>query len=148
MKWFGRNPGLELSYIIAGFDWASLGEAIVVDVGGSHGALSMELSLEFPQLSCIVQDQAKVIENGEAQLPPSSKGRVSFMEHDFFQDQPVKAAGVYILRWVLHDWSDTYAIKILRALIPALTTKSKILICELVLPQPGSVSTFRDRSAR
>ncbi|KAL9601040.1 MAG: hypothetical protein Q9179_003001 [Wetmoreana sp. 5 TL-2023] len=148
MEWFSTGPGLEITHIIRGLDWASLGAATVVDVGGSYGSLSVALCQEFLQLSCIVQDRPEVIKAAQAKLPSSLLGRVSFMEHDFFEDQPVKAAGVYVLRWVLHDWSDTYAIRILRALIPALTKGSKILICELVLAPPGSTSKFRDRSAR
>ena len=43
------------------------------------------------------------------------------MEHDFFfLEQPVKSADVYLIRWILHDWPNTYAFKILRALVPAL----------------------------
>lgn len=148
MEWFGRGPGLEFIHIVRGFDWASLGQATVVDVGGSHGSLSIALCHEYPQLSCIVQDRSEVTETGKAKLPSALVDRLSFMEHNFFHDQPVKGAEVYILRWVLHDWSDTYAIKILRALGLALTPKSKLLICEAVLPQPGAVSTFRERSAR
>jgi hypothetical protein len=32
----------------------------------------------------------------------------------------------YFLRWILHDWSDKYALKILRALIPAWTSLDPI----------------------
>ncbi|KAL8722514.1 MAG: hypothetical protein Q9225_001030 [Loekoesia sp. 1 TL-2023] len=148
MEWFGRSPGLELIHIVRGFDWASLGQATVVDVGGSYGSLSIALCHQYPQISCIVQDRSKVIETGKAKLPSTLTDRLSFMEHNFFHDQPVKGAEVYILRWILHDWSDTYATKILRALASALSPKSKLLICEAVLPQPGAVSTFRERGAR
>ncbi|KAL9031759.1 MAG: hypothetical protein Q9196_000236 [Gyalolechia fulgens] len=148
MEWFSTGPGLEVTHIIKGLDWASLGAVTVVDVGGSYGSLSVALCEEFSQLSCIVQDRGEVIKGAQAKLSSSMLGRVSFMEHDFFDDQPVVAAGVYVLRWVLHDWSDTYAIKILRALIPALTKGSKILLCELVLDTPGTTSKLRERSAR
>ncbi|KAL8943467.1 MAG: hypothetical protein Q9211_000964 [Gyalolechia sp. 1 TL-2023] len=148
MEWFSTGPGLKVTHIIKGLDWASLGAVTVVDVGGSYGSLSVALCEEFSQLSCIVQDRGEVIRGAQAKLSSSMLGRVSFMEHDFFDDQPVVAAGVYVLRWVLHDWSDTYAIKILRALIPALTKGSKILLCELVLDTPGTTSKLRERSAR
>ncbi|KAL8911651.1 MAG: hypothetical protein Q9171_003211 [Xanthocarpia ochracea] len=148
MEWFSTGPGLEVTHIIKGLDWASLGAVTVVDVGGSYGSLSVALCEEFWQLSCIVQDRGEVIKAAQAKLSSSMLGRVSFMEHDFFEGQPVVAAGVYVLRWVLHDWSDTYAIKILRALIPALTKGSKILLCELVLATPGTTSNLRERSAR
>jgi hypothetical protein len=69
------------------------------------------------------------------------------MEHDFFQDQPV-CADAYLLRWVLHDWSDKYAIKILRALIPALKKGARIIVNEFVLPPPGIASAFQSKILR
>ena len=149
MQWFSTNSSLHPSHIVSGFDWSSLGEATVVDVGGSHGSQSIALASAFPNLSCVVQDGAGVVEQArQADLALSAKGRVTFMEHDFFKQQPIKEAAVYVLRWVLHDWSDTYAVKILQALIPALAESSKVLICEAVLPEPSKVSKLRDEAAR
>ena len=109
-----------MSSILKGFSWARLGEAIVVDVGGSHGSFSIALALKFPRLSCVVQDRSGVIKVRETHLPSSLLGHVSFMDHDFFVIQPGNAAAVYVLRWILHNWSGSYAIKIQRALVPAL----------------------------
>ena len=152
MRWFGTSPGLHPSHIVHGFDWAGLGDATVVDVGGSHGSQSLALASAFPNLSCVVQDRAEVVQRAQqtdlATLSAKGKGRVKFMEHDFFEEQPVKGAAVYVLRWILHDWSDGYAIRILRALGPAMGEGSKVLICEAVLPEPSRVSTLRERAAR
>ena len=70
------------------------------------------------------------------------------MEHDFFTEQPIKSADVYLLRWILHDWSDAYALKILRALVPALKPGARLCICEQVLPEPGALSPYQARSLR
>lgn len=148
MSWFSTGPGLEPSHIVNGFDWKFLKAGTVVDIGGSLGCTSIAISREAPRMHCIVQDQPDVVSVGQAQLPLDMKGRVTFMEHDFFKQQPIKAAEVYLLRWILHDWSDTYAIRILRALTPALTHSSKILICEHVMPEPNSVSTYEARGSR
>ncbi|KAL8831915.1 MAG: hypothetical protein Q9191_000594 [Dirinaria sp. TL-2023a] len=113
-----------------------------------HTGASKFLAENHDMRQWIGMDRAEVVEVGRASLPTTVEDHVSFMEHDFFKEQPTKAAAVYILRWILHDWSDTYAIKILRVLTPALVENSKILICESVLPDPGSVSTLRDRTAR
>lgn len=148
MRWFSTGPGLEASHVLDGFNWAGLGRATVVDIGGSYGSFSIAIAQKFPNLSCIVQDRKDVAEAGRKTLPASLERRVSFMEHNFFDPQPVKAAAVYLLRWILHDWSDLYAVKILRALLSALTDGSKIVICELVLPQHGTASVLHDRNAR
>ncbi|KAL9614957.1 MAG: hypothetical protein Q9167_000599 [Letrouitia subvulpina] len=148
MRWFSTDPGFEANHILDGFDWAGLGWATIVDIGGSYGSVSIAIAQKFSNLSCIVQDQKDIAEVGCEMLPASLEKRVSFMGHNFFDPQPVKAAAVYLLRWILHDWSDAYAVRILQALRPALTDGSRIVICDLVLPQPGSASILHDRNAR
>lgn len=148
MSWFSTGPGLEPSHIIHGFDWSSFQVGTVVDIGGSHGCTSIAIAREIPWMHFIVQDQPDVISVGQTRLPLDMKGRATFMEHYFFRQQPIKAAEVYLLRWILHDWSDAYAIQILRALIPALIQDSKIVICEHVMPEPNSVSIYEARGSR
>ena len=148
MTWFSTGPGLETSHIVNGYAWANIGEGVFVDVGGSQGSVGAAIVRAFPSLRCIVQDQADVIKQGQQNLPPELQARITFMKHDFFEEQPIRAASVYLLRWILHDWSDKYAIQILQALVPALTQDSKVVICEHVLPEPGTVPTCQERAMR
>ena len=39
-----------------------------------------------------------------------------------------------MLKQVLHDWSDKYAIKILAPLLPHLKSGSRLLLCDSILP--------------
>ena len=148
MAWFSTGPGLEPSHIVDGFAWESIGEGVIVDVGGSQGPVGAAIVREFPYLHCIVQDQADVVKLGQQHLSPELQSRITFMKHDFFEEQPIQAAKAYLLRWILHDWSDKYAVQILRALVPALTQDSKVIICEHVLPDPGSVPVYQERAMR
>lgn len=66
---------------------------------------------------------------------PGLRSRIMFVEHDFFQTQPLTAE-VYLFRQILHDWSDTDCVRILKALLPALKTGARILISECVMPEP------------
>lgn len=50
-----REPGLEPEYLVNGYPWAELGEATVVDLGGSRGAVSCGLARKYPSLKMIVQ---------------------------------------------------------------------------------------------
>lgn len=83
----------------------------------------------FPALSVVIQDLPEVI----AQASPSET-HISFMTHDFFTPQPV-VADVYLFRWILHNWSDKYCVRILRALVPALKPGARIVINEHVMPR-------------
>jgi 6-hydroxytryprostatin B O-methyltransferase len=49
---------------------------------------------------------------------------------------------------ILHDWPEEQAVTILRNLVPALKTSSRILIMDTVLPSPGSVPSSVERLAR
>jgi hypothetical protein len=70
------------------------------------------------------------------------------MAHDFFEEQPVKGADVYYYRWTLHNWSDKYCIKTLKALSPALKKGSRVLIMDVVMPPPGILPNDVDRKLR
>lgn len=95
-----------------------------------------------------MQDRPQVVALGQKNVPSHVRGRVEFRAHDFFQEQPVKDADVYMLRWILHDWSDKYAVRILQALIPALKGGAKVLLLEQVLPVPGERAMYQERAYR
>lgn len=70
------------------------------------------------------------------------------MAHDFFTEQPVQGADVYYSRWMLHDWSDKYAIRILTSLIPTIKVGARILLSEYIMPEPGEMSSYQQRTLR
>lgn len=129
------------------FSWASIGSGTVVDVGGSEGHASMELAEAFPSLSFIVQDRPEVISGAQSKVPPSLQSRVSFMAHDFFTEQPVKA-DCYLFRRIFHNWPDAYCVRILRNLIPALQPGARIVINDNVMPEPNTVGLLAERKIR
>ncbi|KAL9074671.1 MAG: hypothetical protein Q9157_004300 [Trypethelium eluteriae] len=95
-----------------------------------------------------MQDRAEVVATVGQGWVGWPEECVEWMAHDFFAPQPVKGAAVYLLRWVLHDWADGYAVEILRALVPALEPGARLCVAEVVLPGPGSGSLFEERQVR
>jgi hypothetical protein len=59
--------------------------------------------------------------------------RITFVEHDFFQPQPLKNAPIYFMRYIIHDWPDKEAQKILKNVRDAMSTTSRLLICDRIL---------------
>ncbi|KAF3058615.1 6-hydroxytryprostatin B O-methyltransferase [Daldinia childiae] len=147
MSTFAVLPSFGLSSAIDGYDWAALGRARVVDIGGSQGSLAVALAKRFPDLSFVVQDMPEVVEGAGATLPSELRGRISFMAHDFFKPQTVRA-DAYLLRTILHNWSDKYCFLILHALVPALKHGTKILINEICLSTPGAIPAHLERDIR
>ena len=143
---FTHAGSFERAGLIAHYDWECMNEGLVVELGGSQGSMCFDLARHYPKMRCISQDLPDVVAGVE--VPEDLKGRVEVLAHDFFTEQPVKNADAYLFRWIFHDWSDKYSIQILRNLIPALKHRSKIVIGEMCLPEPGSVSSFIDRQMR
>ncbi|KAI1123665.1 S-adenosyl-L-methionine-dependent methyltransferase [Nemania abortiva] len=148
MESFTQGTGFELHHVVNGFSWGDLQEGTVVDVGGSQGFASIAIARSFPLMSCVVQDLEPVISAAKKAAPADLDGRVKFMTHDFLTEQPVSGADVYLFRWIFHNWSDKYSIKILRNLIPALKTGAKVVINDNVLPQPGVLSKWQEDRLR
>jgi hypothetical protein len=107
-------------------------------IGGSRGHVSMAGAKRYPDLKFLIQDRAEVIVETEKQCPPFLRDQISFMTHNFMTPQPITTADVYMLRWMIHDWSDKYAVRILRSIIPTMKTGAKIVLVEGVLPEPNS----------
>ncbi|KAL9116310.1 MAG: hypothetical protein Q9187_007166 [Circinaria calcarea] len=132
------------------FDFKKLGEATVVDVGGSKGHVSAAIAEANPTLKFVIQDYAGTLATGEEELSPELKPRFEFMPFDFFKPQPPmhEKNPVYFLRFILHDWHDDNCIKILRNIIPALKDGSTLLINERILPASGSINRVLEKQAR
>ncbi|RYP62665.1 hypothetical protein DL770_009552 [Monosporascus sp. CRB-9-2] len=124
--------------ILDGYNWAD--KATMVDVGGSHGSVAISIAKRFPQIKCFVQDLPETVADGASRLPPGLQERVSFMAHDFFREQPVRA-DVYYFRSIFHNWSDKYCIKILQQLVPALKVGARIVIDERIVPGPEGLNS-------
>jgi hypothetical protein len=147
MQSFKYNPALSIDEVPKLYDWASLGQATVVDVGGSRGHVAIELAKSFPDLSFVVQDMEIVIKGAEADVPEELKGRIEFVAHQLTQPQAVQAE-VYFFRQIFHNWADKYAVQFLKAQTPVLRHGSKILIQDIVMPEPGQIPLWRERDMR
>ncbi|KAL6242752.1 hypothetical protein RBB50_010398 [Rhinocladiella similis] len=115
---------------------------LMVDIGGGRGLALLEMRKGCPNLrgDLILQDRPCVLEDISSQDLPG----VTRMAHDFFQKQPVLNAQVYYIRRVMHDWQNNDAARILKAIIPAMGTDSRILISDMAIPEPV---TSRDAGA-
>ena len=127
---------------------AKVGPMTFVDIGVSQGSFGIAVAQRCPGAHCIVQDLPDTVALADARLAPELQGRVEFMVHGSFVEQPVKGADVYFLRWVFHDWSDKYCIKILQCLIPALKDGARVIVSEMAVPPPGALPISQERATR
>jgi hypothetical protein len=141
-------PGFEASAALDVYDWAALGSATVVDVGGSEGVFACALKRKHPGLRVIVQDLPEVVATAKSRFEAGDAPDVSLQSHDFFQPQPLRDVDVYFFRLVLHDWPDEYCSRILRALIPALKPGARVILNDFTVPTAGSLPLFQERQIR
>ncbi|KAI1203724.1 S-adenosyl-L-methionine-dependent methyltransferase [Nemania serpens] len=146
MVYFNSIEDLASHHLCDAYDWTSVSQ--VVDIGGSAGSTAVALATRLPRMSIIIQDQAVLEDQARQSIPPALADRVSFMAHDFFQDQPVRDADVYHFRWIFHDWSDQYCLKLLRALMPALKPGARVVVSDFVVPESGATSWYAEGLVR
>jgi chemotaxis methyl-accepting protein methylase len=95
-----------------------------------------------------VQDLPKTISEAPSKIPQEYHDRIQFQAHDFYTEQPVKDADVFFFRWVCHNQSDKYGVKMLQQLIPALKPGAKIVIHDNCLPAPNTADIWDEKITR
>jgi 6-hydroxytryprostatin B O-methyltransferase len=146
MEGMTRGDRFSLGHLVNGYEWASLpdGETII-DVGGGGGHCSMAIAAANPHLNFVVQDMKSAFEGTE--LSQKLKSRIQFVQHDFFEPQGF-IGDVYLLRWILHDYPDKFALEILKAQVSAMRSGSKLIIMEGVMQPAGTQSRLEERKSR
>lgn len=148
MQAFLSNAGMSSSFLVSGYPWSSLPDkSTIVDIGGSEGHVSLAIAEAHPHLRFVVQDLPEIIEKAQKVRQVSANNHIELMAHDFLTPQ-TRVADVYLLRWVLHDWPDSYVTKILRNLIPVLRDGAKVVVNDQLAPSPGSVPLMIERQIR
>lgn len=107
----------------------------VTDVGGGDGTLLSGVLDAHPGLTGVLYDTAE----GLAQAPRTLRQhglteRCSLITGDFFRSVP-KGSDLYLMKSILHDWTDAKAATILSHCREALPPGGRVLIVEPVLPE-------------
>ncbi len=58
---------------------------------------------------------------------------------DFFESVP-QGADAYIMKWVIHDWDDQHATRILKNCRRAMSDDGKVIIVDAIIPGPNEPS--------
>ena len=120
--------------LAAAFDFGSA--TTVADLGGGSGTLIAAVLARHPHLRGIVFDQpAVVVEAGPVLEQAGVRDRADLVGGSFFEDVP--PADVYLIKSILHDWTDADCLRILRTVRHAATSDSRLLVIELVLGEPN-----------
>lgn len=148
LKAYQESGDLALAHTVAMFDWKSIDDCLLVDVGGNTGTTVSAIAASAPGARFVVQDLPAPIARGKDQLHADLASRIEFKEHDFFAPNPVSGPSIFLLRSVLHDWSDERATTILRHLFAAMGPETKLLIVETIVRAPGTLPASAEKRQR
>ena len=107
---------------------------VVVDVGGATGTLLQAMLGANDELTGILFELPHVAQGArEALAAAGLAGRCDVVSGDFFQGVP--QGDLYMLKHVLHDWSDEQATTILTNVAKAMRPGARVLLVEMVIPE-------------
>jgi hypothetical protein len=107
---------------------------LAVDVGGSHGALMLRLLAKHPSARGIVFDLPGTADHARVALAASGMGeRIEVVGGSFFEKVP-DGGDLYLMKAVLHDWSDHECVAILKTVRAAMKPRSRLAVIERIVP--------------
>jgi hypothetical protein len=112
----------------------------IVDIGGAHGDLLLAILDANPQARGTVFDRPHVADAARAAIHAKGyQGRCEAVGGDFFQAVP-PGGDLYVLKFILVDWKDAEAVRILHNCRTAITPDGKLLVIEMTIPDDNRPS--------
>ncbi|MCA2211518.1 acetylserotonin O-methyltransferase [Jidongwangia harbinensis] len=139
-KAMSNMTGLVVADTVALLDLGSARR--VLDVGGANGALLLGLMRANPQIEGVLLDLPHVVEGARQAAGEAGLGdRFTAVAGDFFEEVP--PADYFLLKWILHDWSDDDCLRILRTCRLSARVGARALVVEGLVgdaDRPGTVA--------
>jgi hypothetical protein len=154
-EYLGRNPdeakifdrmmtdihGGETAPMVDAYDFSRF--KTLVDIGGGNGEVITSVLHKNRGIKGILFDLPHVIDRATANIAASGLGdRCQLASGNFFE-QVAEGGDGYIMRHILHDWSDEDAVKILTNCRKAMNPGGKVLVVEAVIQDGNEPSPFK-----
>jgi len=138
---FGKSmtdlSNLSLAPLIQGYDFSKF--HTIADIGGGEGQFLASLLLSAPWSTGILFDLPEATHHANKTFESAGVSeRVKIITGDFYKSFDV-TADLYILKNVIHNWSDENAVSILLKIRDAMPPKARILIIDMmIMAGPGN----------
>jgi len=117
--------------VVASYDFAAY--RTIVDVGGGQGTMLAAVLAAAPGTRGILYDLPRVAATASSVLHEYDVAdRVRIAEGSFFDSVPA-GGDAYLLKNIVHDWTDEKAVQILRNVRTAAGPQATVLLVEIVL---------------
>jgi SAM-dependent methyltransferase len=139
---FSRAMGNISALVVKGtlehYDFSSARH--IVDVGGADGGLLLAILDANPHARGTVFDQPHVVETArQAIRAKNHQARCEAVSGDFFEGVP-SGADLYVLKFIMVDWKDEEALRILQNCRTAIAPDGKLLVIEMTIPDDNRPS--------
>lgn len=118
----------------------------IVDIGGGQGFLLSAILTKHNQCQGVLFDQEHVVSNpGQTLAQLVKSGRCEVVGGSFFDFVP-QGGDAYILKNIIHDWSDELSIKIFKNIFDAIPQNTPLLLIETLIAPDNkpSIGKFID----
>jgi O-methyltransferase domain/Dimerisation domain len=136
--------GPETQAMIDAYDFSGIGT--LVDVGGGNGTVLTAVLKRNPALKGVLYDLPGVIERATKNIADVGLAdRCRAVPGSFFEGVP-PGGDAYMMRHIIHDWTDEQSLTILRHCRKAMPANGRLLVIEMVI-EPGNapdVAKFLD----
>ncbi len=123
--------------VIQAYDFSGIHK--IVDVGGSHGSLLLAILQAHPEMTGMLFDLPHVAESARKRIAEAGFAhRCEVVKGDFFVSLPA-GCDAYLLRWIIHDWDDERALKILQTCRSAMKRTARLLLVEAIIPHEDAL---------
>jgi hypothetical protein len=109
----------------------------LADVGGGHGALLASILRRSPNMQGVLFDRPEIVADVPKDRFAGCEGRIAIESGSFFERVP-DGCDAYIMKHIIHDWSDEHCRTILKLMRDKLRKDGRVLLCEMVVTdEPG-----------
>jgi O-methyltransferase domain len=122
----GEMQAMQTAAVTAAYDWSRF--PTIADIGGGNGSQLVDILHAHSGCKGILFDRPDVI------VRAISHDRVEHVAGSFFESVP-SGPNAYILRSVVHDWSDQDATAILKNVSTAAKADSRVFLIERLIPE-------------
>jgi hypothetical protein len=130
----------EASAVVNSYDLSNIQS--LTEVAGGHGFFLATILERYPEMTATLLELPQVVATIENGPLDRFENRVKIVEGDMFQAVP-PGADAYIMKRIIHDWSDDQSIKILSACRTGIANGGRLLVVDSVVPADTSFSSIK-----
>lgn len=129
------SSGRVANAIVAAYDFSGIER--LADVGGGHGLLLAAILNANPRMQGVLFDRPEVIASVPEGQFAGCDDRFALEAGSFFERVP-DGCDAYLMKYIIHDWSDAHCRTILDLMRAKLPPQGRVLLCEMVVTdEPG-----------